>query len=442
MSDNPTEWVSPLVVVPKTDGDVRICVDMRRANSAIERERHPIPTIEEVLYDLNGSTVFSKLDLKWGFHQVELDKRPRQITTFVTHRGLYRYKRLMIGVTSAPEKYQKIVADVLHGCEGVANLADDLKEHDRNLHAVLTRLKEKGLTLNGDKRQFRLPKLTFFGDDLSRQGVAPSKEKVAAILNASPPQDASQVRSFVQLVQYSAKFLPNFAQEAEPLRSLLRKNEPFIWGEAQERSFQKLKQLVAQATTLAYFRGDCNTRIIADAGPHGLGAVLTKLQDGEWRAISYASRNLTEVERRYSQTEKEALALVWACERFNIYVYGRKFELETDHKPLECIISRLLEPSARIERWVLRLQGYDYRVVYRPGKANIADSLSRLNQCNPKDTSGEEFDFVKAVAEESLPVALTAKQVELVSDSDPEIASLRQYILSGDWSQCRMTAYR
>ena len=187
-----------------------------------------------------------------------------------------------------------------------------------------------------------------------------------------------------------------------------------------------MKQLVAQATTLAYFRGDCNTRIIADAGPHGLGAVLTKLQDGEWRAISYASRNLTEVERRYSQTEEEALVLVWACERFNIYVYGRKFELEADHKPLECIISRLLEPSARIERWALRLQGYDYRVVYRPAKENIAVSLSRLHQCKPKDTSGEEFDFVKVVAEESLPVALTGKQVELVADSDPEIASLRQ----------------
>ena len=220
VSHNPTEWVSPLVVVPKTDGDIRICVDMRRANSAIERERHPIPTIEEVLYDLNGSTVFSKLDLKWGFHQVELDEKSREITTFVTHRGLYRsreimtfvthrglyrYKCLMFGVTSAPEKNQKIVAYVLHGCEGVANLADDLivhgcgiKEHDRNLHAVLTRLKEKGLTLNGDKCQFRLPKLTFFGHDLSRQGVAPSEEKVAAILNASPPQDAPQANGHVE----------------------------------------------------------------------------------------------------------------------------------------------------------------------------------------------------------------------------------------------------
>ena len=121
VSYNPTEWVLPLVVVLKTGGDSQICVDMHKANSAIERGRHPIPTIEEVLYDLNGSTVFSKLDLKWGFHQVELDERSREMTTFVTHRGLYRYKRLMFGVTSAPEKYQKIVADVLHACEGVAN---------------------------------------------------------------------------------------------------------------------------------------------------------------------------------------------------------------------------------------------------------------------------------------------------------------------------------
>ena len=241
-------------------------MDMRRANLVIERERHPIPTIEEVLYDLNGSTVFSKLDLKWGFHQVELDEASREITTFVTHRGLYRYKRLMFGITSALEKYQKIVADVLLGCRGVVNIADDLvvhgrgvKEHDKNLHAVLTRLSEKGLTLNGDKCQFRLPKLTFFGHDLSRQGVMPSEEKVAAILNASPPQDASEVRSFVQLVQYSAKFIPNFAQEAEPLRNLLRKNVPFGWGKDQNKAFQRLKKLMAQASVLAYFKGDCHT---------------------------------------------------------------------------------------------------------------------------------------------------------------------------------------
>lgn len=446
--DTPTAWVSPLVVAPKPDGDIRVCVDMRRANEAIERERHPIPTIEEILYDLNGSTIFSKLDLKWGFHQVELEEESREITTFVTHRGLYRYKRLMFGISSAPEKYQKVISDVIRGCHGVANIADDLivhgvnlEEHDRNLHAVLQRLRESGLTLNGAKCGFRLHRLTFFGHDLSSEGVAPSEEKVAAVVNARAPKNTSEVRSFVQLVQYSSKFIPNFSQVAEPLRKLLRKDEPFVWGKEQQVAFRKLKQLMTSANALAYFRGDCKTRIVADAGPDGLGAVLLQLQDGGWRAVSYASRNLTEVERRYAQTEKEALALVWACERMNLYVYGREFELETDHKPLECIFSRTSKPSARIERWVLRLQCYNYRVVYRPGKTNIADALSRLNQANPKDPSSEKEDIVRFVAQESTPVTLTPREIERESENDPEVASVHHYIRTGDWSQCKMPGY-
>ena len=137
---------------------------MQRPNEEIERERYPIPTIEEVLHDLNGSTVFSKIDLPWGFHQIELDEESRQITTFVMHRGLCRYKRLMFGSTPAPEKYQNIMSDVLQGCEGVANIADDvivhgcgIERHDKNLLAVLNRLRQCGLTLNGSKRQFRQP---------------------------------------------------------------------------------------------------------------------------------------------------------------------------------------------------------------------------------------------------------------------------------------------
>ena len=322
--------------------------------------------------------MFSKIDLKWGFHQIELEEDSRAITTFITHRGLYRYRRLMFGITSAPEKYQKIISDVLAGCSGVANIADDLviygtdlEEHDSNLRKVLTRLEEQGLTVNGEKCQFRLPRLTFFGHELSARGIAPSEEKIAAVVNARPPQNVSEVRSFVQLVQYSAKFIPDFAQVAEPLRRLLRKGEPFVWGPYQGDAFHKLKELMTSTKALAYFRNDCKTRIVADAGPEGLGAVLLLLQGEEWRAVSYASRNLSDVERRYAQTEKEALALVWACERFNIYVSGRKFELETDHKPLECIFGKTSKPSARIERWLLRLQCHDYKVVCRPGKQTL-----------------------------------------------------------------------
>ena len=197
---------------------------------------------------------FSKIDLKWGFHQILLSQESRHITTFVTHRGLYRYKRLMFGVTSAPEKYQQVIRDVLRGCEGVANIADDLvvhgkgvEEHDRRLFAVLDRLSEAGLTVNGDKCEFRLTKLKFFGHELSSDGVSPSEEKIAAIRDARSPKDASEVRSFMGLVQYSAKFMSDLASIARPIQDLTRKGVPFVWAAEQQKAFQELKRLITQA---------------------------------------------------------------------------------------------------------------------------------------------------------------------------------------------------
>ena len=259
---------------------------------------------------------------------------------------------------------------------------------------------------------------------MSKQEISPSEEKVSATQNSKPPQNTAEVRSFLGLVQYCAKFQPDYAQVVEPLRILTRRGQHFMWGDAQEKSFQKLKDLLTQADTLAYFKNECSTRIIADAGPAGIGAVLTQLQDGMWRVISYASRNITDVERRYSQTEKEGFALVWACERFKLYVYGRRFELEIDHKPLKHIYNTSSKPSARTERWVLSLLGYNFKVIYRPGKINIADALSRLNSMDQKGPSGEEADFVRVIVPESMPIAMTTREVKRNSEKDP------------DWSQC------
>lgn len=448
VSGRPTKWISPLVVVPKSGGDIRVCVDMRRANEAILRERHPIPTVEEVLQDMNGATVFSKIDLKWGFHQVELEEDSRDITTFCAHTGLYRYTRLMFGINAAPEAYHKVIEDVVKECPGVTSIADDMviygcgvREHDERLFVVLDTLRRHGLTANGKKCKFRMTKLTFFGHDLSQRGVSPSEEKIAAITDASEPSTVSEVRSFLGLVQYSAKFLPDLAEVSEPLRRLTRKGEIFQWGEAQAESFSKLKLLISDAETLAYFRKDSKTRVIADAGPTGLGAVLVQLHGENWRVISYASRNLTQVERRYSQTEKEALGLVWACERFNLYIFGREFELETDHKPLECIYGKKSRPSARIERWVLRLQGYQYTVVYRPGKTNVADALSRLNSPNGRDVSGEKEDFVHMLAAEATPLAMSPHQVEVESEQDVELSAIREHVQTGEWGHCKLPGY-
>lgn len=447
--EKPSSWISPLVIVSKPDGDIRVCVDMRQANEAIVRERHPIPTVDEILYELNGSKVFSKLDLKWGFHQIGLEPESRYITTFATHLGIFQYKRLFFGVSSAPELYQKIVRDVLDGCEGVANIADDIivhgkdvKEHDRRLKKVLLALQESGMTLNSKKCEFSLNKLVFFGHELTSNGINPSQEKVEAVMKAQVPKNAREARSFMGLVQFSAKFLPNLSTVARPIQELTRKGVDFVWGEHQEKAFRELKRLITSADTLAYFDVKAKTRIVADASPVGLGAVLTQYQDSEWRVIAYASRSLTDVESRYSQTEKEALALVWACERFNLYVFGHEFELETDHKPLEQIYSPKSKTSARIERWILRLQSYNFKVIYRPGKTNIADALSRLNGI--RKSMKTEYDSVRFVVENSVPVALSAHEIEQVAMEDVQLQKVRNCIMSGNWDDCSpdVTSYK
>jgi hypothetical protein len=236
---------------------------------------------------------------------------------------------------------------------------------------------------------------------------------VDAVANARRPDSVSEVRSFLGL----GKFILDLATVADPLRKLTRQSEPFIWGDEQEHSFKELKKRLTNAETLGYFDLKAKTAIIADASPVGLGAVLVQTQKGESRVICYASRSLTDVERRYSQTEKEALALVWACERFHMYVYGIDFELLTDHKPLEFIYSRKSNASARVNRWVLRLQPYNFIVKHIPGKTNIADSLSRLTSEVPEQDPTTE-DYVRYVADKATPKAMTTREIEEASAND------------------------
>ena len=198
---------------------------MRRANEAVQRERHPIPTVDELLQDFNEATVFSKLDLKDGYHQTELLEDSRDITTFVTNKGLYRYKRLNFGISSASEMYQHIIEQVIQGCEGARNISDDIivcrkrrEEHDARVCQVLERLRDRGLTLNPDKSKFHMDRLVFMGNVLSRKGIAPEEVKVEAILHAKQLENVSEVRSFLGLVNFNARFIPDLATIAEPLQ--------------------------------------------------------------------------------------------------------------------------------------------------------------------------------------------------------------------------------
>ena len=440
----PTPWVNPVVVVPKSGGDIRLCIDMHRANEAILRERHPIPTVDEILQSLNGSRVFSKLDLRWGYHHLELTPDSREITTFVTHCGLFRYKRLLFGVNSASEQYQHEIQTALAGIDGQENISDDIivhgkdqAEHDANLELVIKRLGERGLTLNAAKCQFSMDKLTFVGMVLSANGNSCAADKVEAVTSAREPQSASETRSFLGLVNYCGRFIPDLATISEPLRRLTKAGTPFVCGIEQKEAFAELKKRLTNSETLGYFDKDAPTQVIADASPVGLGAVLTQISKDGPRIISYASRSLTSTETRYSQTEKEALALIWACEKFHPYIYGVPFELITDHKPLEVIYGPRSKPCARIERWVLRMQPYKFKVKYQPGPKNIADPLSRLvsSMENGSKCSSQAEEYVRFVAVSATPNAMTTREVEEASAADEELSAVRQCTSGKPWDQ-------
>lgn len=238
----PAHWVNPLVTVekrPENDnkqGDVRICIDMRRANIAIVREHHPVPTIEETVQEMAGGKYFSKIDLNMAYHQVELHPDSREITTFAAPGGLYRYKRLVFGVNMASEKFQQNISQVIKDCPGAYNMSDDIvvvgsteAEHDSRLATVIQRLAERGLTVNEKKCQIKLTSIKYMGHVLSQEGLRVSDDKVQAIVHAPPPADASQLRSFLGLAQFCAKFVPRFATITAPLWELTKQDFEWTW---------------------------------------------------------------------------------------------------------------------------------------------------------------------------------------------------------------------
>ena len=439
--EGPTPWVSPLVAVPKSNGDVRVCVDMRRANEAVIRERHPIPTLEETLAALNGAAVFSKLDLRWGYHQVDLHPESRALTTFSTHKGLKHYKRLIFGLSSAPEMYQYVIQQTLQGIPGARNISDDIivfgsdqESHDNNLDQTLSRLESKGLTLNREKCIFSVPELVFFGFKISANGISPDDKKVEAVRNARPPTTAAEVRSFLGLVNYCARFIPNFATLAEPSRQLTRSDSEWVWGEIQQDAFDRLRVALTSDCVVAHYDQSTDTELKVDASPVGLGAILLQCSNGTVRPVAYASRTLTDVERRYSQTEKEALAVVWACERFHIYLYSKPFTLYTDHKPLEIIYSPKSKPPPRIERWALRLQPYQFNIMHMAGKTNPADVLSRLpleNQPFRERNIAEEY--INYVTTNAVPKALTLQEIARATKADPILQQVQCCLNGAEW---------
>jgi len=437
--DRPSKWISAMVVEPKRNGDIRICVDMRQVNKAIVREKHPMPTIDEILLKVAGSVKFSCLDIAQSFHQVEIEESSRHLTTFITSKGLFRYRRLLFGISCAPEKFQKILECVLAGCSGCLNFIDDIlvfgrseKEHNSRLEAVLKQLKEFDILLNDDKCIYNASAVNFLGFKLNSHGVNITESKLNSLQNMQAPLNVKELRGALGFFNFLKRFVPQMSTICAPLNDLLRSDRKFEWKEPQKHSFEKMKQILTRQSTLGHYDTKDRTEVIADASPVGLGAVLVQMDEkGDKRVICYISRSLSNVERRYAQLEKEALALVW----LHYYLYGKQFYLITDHRPLEVIFGPRSKPCLRIERWVLRLQSYDYIVEYRPGKENIADPFSRLCQLSPEEKCFDEVSetWIRQISQISRPVAITKSELEDASRDDKLIIAVKNAIESGKW---------
>lgn len=443
--NEPTDWCAGMVVVPKPDGRVRICVDLTKLNRYVKRERHILPSVDHVLGQIGDAKFFSKLDANSGFWQIEMSPETAKLTTFITPFGRYHFNRLPFGISSAPEFFQKKMAEILRGCEGVVGLIDDLlihgqteEEHHRRLIKVLEKLKSEGVTLNQEKCQFYATETSFLGHVVNGNGVSPDPQKTKAIRNLSRPKDITETRRFLGMLNQLSKFSPHLAERTKPIRELLSTKRHWHWGPSQEKAFTQLKENLCTETCLALYEPHRETIVSADASAYGIGGVLRQKQcDGSLKPIAYVSRSMTECEQRYAQIEKEALALTWTCERLNQYLLGSKFMVETDHKPLVPLLSNknLEELPIRVQRFRLRMMRYQYTIRHVPGKdLNTADFLSRSplpNTENKNELQDETEAYINMIVN-NLPASdKRLQEIRKHQEQDSIVQKWKNEILSG-----------
>ena len=428
----PTDWVNSLVVREKPDGSLCVCLDPTDLNRAIKRVHYPTPTVEEITPKLSGSTVFSKLDAKDGYWHISLDEPSSLLTTFNSPFGRFRFLKLPFGLKLSQDVFQMMMDETYTGCKGAAGIADDIQvygegdqNHDLNLHEAMERTRNNGVKLNFKKCAIKQPEVTFFGNIYSAHGVRPDPEKVQAIKDIKAPQNKTDLHTFLGMVSYLRQFIKDLSDHTASLRELLKESVDFDWSEAHQAVFVKVKELITEDVTLAFYDRNKPVTLQVDASMLGLGATL--MQEG--RPIAYASKSLTPTESRYANIERELLAVVFGCTKFHTYLYGRSFTVESDHKPLEQISRKnLTKAPPRLQRMLMQLQPYDFELMYRPGKeVVIADALSRLSPSDDITIPGLEVRIHDMVTVK--PTRMTALQEATEEDEDLQL--LKQQILKG-----------
>lgn len=441
---NRSEWATPVVPVMKSGGRIRLCGDYKlTVNKSLVVDEHPLPTINEMFSNMAGGQKFTKLDLTQAYLQMSVRQEDQPMLTLNTHLGLYQPTRLMYGVASAPAIFQREISQILQGIPGVTVFLDDVEvtgpddeTHLNRLREVLKRFHEHNMRVNVKKCEFFADSIEYCGYIVDQHGIHKMKQKVDAIQNMPRPENREQVRAFLGLVNYYGRFMKNLSTKVYPINNLLKDKTPFVWTDACERAFLWVKSEMQSERVLVHYDAKLPLVLATDASPYGVGAVLSHIYpDGSERPIQYASQTLNATQQKYSQVDKEAYAIIFGVRKFHQYLFGRKFILVTDNKPVVQIFSpdKGLPTlcALRMQHYAVFLESFDFQIRFRASKDHgNADGMSRLPVVDRSNRNQvEEVDVVQVSQIETLPV--DSKELGEATTRDRSVKELIQALKSG-----------
>ncbi|CAF3637281.1 unnamed protein product [Rotaria sp. Silwood1] len=405
ISRSQSPWESPVLLVKKHDGSPRFVVDYRKLNSITIRDSYPLPRMDDTINKLAGARYYSKFDLKCGYHQIPIDPRDKQKTTFIPSYGLFEFNVLPQGLINGPPVFQRIMNEVLgdllgHHClvylDDIITFSRNINDHIKDIHAVLHALNNHNFKLNLPKCALIHERIEYLGHEIDHSGYRPLRNNIKAVIDIPRPTTYDEAHRFYGMANYYRSFIKNFAAVAYPLQRFQATKGEFVWKAEQQLAFDTLKKhLVSEPCTLNFPMPNVPFILATDASSkNGIGVTLKQKIDKKEHVIVYLSQNLNKVERKWSVTEQECWAIVWAIKKLRIYLYGTKFTVITDHHPL-CWLNKHTSENEKLYRWSLVLQEYEFDIQHKSGLCHLdADCLSRCisSTDTPDDVNNDEHN--------------------------------------------------
>ena len=394
-----SDWRNPIRAIEKPNGDVRVVSNLIGLNDLVEKDPYELATIRDVIRSTQGSNLFTVIDLKEGFYHIEIEEKHKYKTAFEFDGNVYEWNSMVMGFKNSPQIMQKTMNKILEGIRGngVEVYMDDIvihgnssDKHDKLLIDVLERFKENGLRINERKIQFKKEEVELLGVTVNGWEMKPSEIKKNEALEYKTPENIRDLRRFLGLAGWFGNFIKNFAMMTEELTNSLKSNRKWVWTDNMDDEFKSIKEALRNMSELKIPDYTKEFRLRTDASDTGIGAILLQTnREGKWVPIQWASKKLTPAERRYTISEKEMLAVFWGVKKFEYELKGRRFEIMTDHKALEEIRSKPCFNNNRINRWIEKIQEFDFRIEYVKGEnMTDVDALSRQYQ---EDKTEEEI---------------------------------------------------